>query len=91
MFRIKLAGKINAAAGRGQIVAGEIQSIFRNHRPWHREVCCQFEEGELILNATNDFDKTGLALLDEFGDCLSACLAPSELTGETCLISVETA
>jgi hypothetical protein len=30
--------------------------------------------GPLILCGTNDFDKAGLALLDEFGDCLSAYL-----------------
>jgi hypothetical protein len=89
MFRIRLAGNINAETVRGETVAGEIQSEFRNHRPWHRDVCCQFEEGKLILCATNDFDKTRLALLDEFGDCLSAYLALSELTGDASVISVE--
>jgi hypothetical protein len=72
-FKITLAcGGIDASVG--TTAAQEIQTEFRDHRRWHREVRCCFESGTLILCGTNDFDEAGLALLDEFGDCLSAYL-----------------
>ncbi|WP_271503838.1 hypothetical protein [Bradyrhizobium sp. CCBAU 11357] len=72
-FKITLAcGGIDAAVG--AIAAQDIQTEFRDHRRWHRDVHCRYESGTLILCGTNDFDEAGLALLDEFGDCLSAYL-----------------
>jgi hypothetical protein len=73
IFKVTLACS-GIDASFGATAALEIQTEFRDHRRWHREVHCRFESGTLILFGTNDFDETGLALLDEFGDCLSAYL-----------------
>jgi hypothetical protein len=73
MFKIKLAcSGINPAVGK--MAAEDIEAEFRDRRPWHQEVTCRFEDGRLMLHATNDFDEAGLALIDEFSDCLSAYL-----------------
>jgi hypothetical protein len=45
------------------------------HRPHHRNVTCSFSDGRLTLTAENDFDSKGLALMDEFSDCLSAYIS----------------
>jgi hypothetical protein len=71
----------------GAEAAHDIQAEFGEHRRWHREVSCCFESGTLILCGTNDFDRNGLALLDEFGDCLSAYLKDH---GAVRVVSVET-
>lgn len=44
------------------------------HRPWHTDTTCEWTEGILRFSATNDFDKSGLALLDEYGDAIHACI-----------------
>ena len=44
------------------------------HRPWHTNVSCEWKDGVLRLSGTNEVDETGLALLDEFGDAISACV-----------------
>ena len=44
------------------------------HRPWHKDVVCSWDGRFLILQAVNDFDGDGLALLDEFSDAISACI-----------------
>jgi hypothetical protein len=73
MFKIKLScGGIDSSVG--ETAAKDIETEFREHRSWHRDVTCRFEDGRLILCATNDVDEAGLALLDEFSDCLSAYL-----------------
>jgi len=73
MFKITLScGGIDSSIG--ATAAQDIQGEFREHRPWHQDVTCRFVNGSLILCATNDFDEAGLALLDEFSDCLSAFL-----------------
>jgi hypothetical protein len=70
-FKITLAcNGIDASAG--ATAAQDIETEFRDR--WHRDVHCHYDGGTLILCGTNDFDKTGLALLDEFGDCLCAYL-----------------
>ena len=56
----------------GDEAAAEIEQEFLEHRPDHRNVSCTFEHGKLILQADNDFDPDGLALGDEFSDCISA-------------------
>ena len=86
MFKITLAcGGIDSSVG--ATAAQDIQGEFREHRPWHRDVTCRFEDGRLILCATNDFDQAGLALQDEFSDCLSAFL--KEHGGHLRVLSVE--
>lgn len=86
MYRITLAC-IGIDPLVGDTAAKDIEGEFRDHRNWHQDVTCKFNDGELILIGTNDVDKNGLALLDEFGDCLSAYLAEH---GATRIVSVET-
>ena len=45
------------------------------HRPWHENVECKWNDGVLFLSAENDYDPKALALMDEFSDAISACLA----------------
>jgi hypothetical protein len=35
---------------------------------------CAWDGSQLILQADNDFDSNGLALVDEFSDAISACV-----------------
>jgi hypothetical protein len=44
------------------------------HRPWQQSVRCEWESGRLVLQATNDYDANGQALLGEFSDAVCACL-----------------
>jgi hypothetical protein len=61
MFKIKLScGGIDASVG--ETAAKDIETEFRERRPWHQDVMCRFEDGRLILCATNDFDEAGMAL-----------------------------
>jgi hypothetical protein len=53
----------------------DIATDFTEHRPWHRKVSCRWTGSHLLLQAENDFDSEGLALMDEFSDCLSAYIA----------------
>jgi hypothetical protein len=39
-----------------------------------RTVTCVWDGSQLILQAENDFDSNGLALVDEFSDAISACI-----------------
>lgn len=39
-----------------------------SHRPWHANVRCEWDGASLWLEAENDYDANGLALLDEFSD-----------------------
>ena len=71
MFKITIrAGGIDPSLGPAAV--GDIESEFRDNRPWHERVTCTFSNGMLTLVAFNDFDREGLALSDEFSDCLSA-------------------
>lgn len=45
-----------------------------SHRPWQSDPVCEWKDGVLRLSATNDVDENGLALLDEFGDAIQACI-----------------
>jgi hypothetical protein len=86
MFRIKLSCTgIDPSAG--ETAARDIETEFREHRPWHHDVTCRFEDGRLILCATNDFDDAGLALQDEFSDCLCAYVEPFD--GDLRVLSVD--
>ena len=52
--------------------AKDIQKEFEDHRSWHLNVSCTWNEKSLKLVVENDFDENGQATLDEFGDCISA-------------------
>jgi hypothetical protein len=71
MFRVTLACK-GVPAGAGQRAASDIQREFAEYRQHHKNAVCTFTDGELVLSAENDFDSNGLALMDEFSECISA-------------------
>jgi hypothetical protein len=55
----------------GAVAARDISEEF-TRRPWHENVTCVWDGPQLILQADNDFDVEGLALVDEFSDAISA-------------------
>ena len=61
-----------------------------DQRPWHQNVECRWEGRLLWLEADNDYDAYGKALLDEFGDAVVACVNASG-TIHFEIVSVETA
>jgi len=61
--------------GAGSEAAIDIAKEFAEHRKWHANVTCAWDGSRLTLTAENDHDPKGLALLDEFSDCLSAYMA----------------
>jgi hypothetical protein len=74
MYRVVLAcGGISKSAGAE--AATDIAKEFAEHRQWHTNVSCTWDGSRLILSADNDYDRNGLALMDEFSDCLAAYLA----------------
>ena len=73
-------------AAEGEEAATDIEREFREHRPHHQNVWCSFRAGKLVLEADNDFDPEGLALMDEFSDCISAYIATS-FDGDIRLVS----
>jgi hypothetical protein len=84
MYRITLVcNGIPDHAGEGS--ARDVGAEFR-HRPWHQNVKCTWDGSRLTLQAENDFDSDGLALLDEFSDALSACLEAFE--GDIEIVSI---
>jgi hypothetical protein len=81
MFKITMrAGGIDPDVG--ATAAEDIQNEFREHRSWHERVTCTFSKGTLTLVAFNDFDRDGLALSDEFSDCLSAYIPLGSISDE---------
>jgi hypothetical protein len=78
MFKITMRAR-GISPKAGPAAAKEIEDEFREHRPWHEDVTCSFSDGTLVLVAFNDFDPDGLALSDEFSDCLAAYLAIGEI------------
>jgi hypothetical protein len=56
----------------GEDAAIDITREFAKHRPWHKNVSCTWDGSKLFLLAENDYDPEGLALIDEFSDCISA-------------------
>ena len=56
----------------GPANAADIEQEFREHRTWWAQPQCTYADGGILLVATSDFDENGMALLDEFGDCLVA-------------------
>jgi hypothetical protein len=72
MYRIVLACK-GVPIHAGAVGARDISNEF-THRPQHQNVTCVWDGSQLILQAENDFDSNGLALVDEFSDAISACI-----------------
>jgi hypothetical protein len=56
----------------GATAAADIAREFAEHRTWHGRVTCEWDGTRLTLTSENDFDESGAATLDEFGDCVSA-------------------
>ena len=75
MYRVTMICK-GAPAASGASDAACIAEVF-THRPWHQNVTCEWKNGQLVLQAENDWDTDGLALIDEFSDAISACCAES--------------
>jgi hypothetical protein len=71
MFRILLECT-GVPKDEGPQAAADITKEFAEHRPWHRNVRCTWDGTKLTLSAENDFDPQGLALTDEFSDCIAA-------------------
>jgi hypothetical protein len=61
----------------GTQAAVDIAEEFTN-RPWHRAVKCTWDGRVLRLEADNDYDERGLALLDEFSDAIAACVRDAQ-------------
>jgi hypothetical protein len=72
MYRIVLICT-GIPAHEGPLGARRITEEFSNS-PWHKDVRCERDGARLILQADNDFDSNGLALMDEFSDAISACI-----------------
>lgn len=72
MFHVILECEFKESAGPQQ-AARDITEEFL-HRPWHENVRCTWDGRSLRLEADNDFDDKGLALLDEFSDAITACV-----------------
>ncbi len=85
MYRIVLACS-GVPAHAGEAAARDITEEF-THRPWHKNVSCKWIGSQLILQADNDFDSSGLALLDEFSDAISACIEDG-FDGDVDVVSV---
>jgi hypothetical protein len=60
----------------GASAAKDILDEF-SHRPWHANVRCEWDGASLWLEAENDYDASGSALLDEFSDVVVACVKAS--------------
>jgi hypothetical protein len=86
MYRIVLACS-GVPADIGPSAARDITEEF-THRPWHKNVRCQWDGSRLVLQADNDFDSNGLALLDEFSDAIAASVKDG-FDGGINVVSVE--
>ena len=80
MFKITLAcnGLPEAAA---TAAALDIESEFHEHRTWYTGVKCLWSDGRLLLIAESDVDEDGVALCDEFSDCIFAYVSDWEEFG----------
>ena len=76
MFHIVLECEgIPTAAG--SQAAADITEEF-THRPWHQNASCTWDGRILRLEADNNYDENGLALLDEFSDAIVACVEDAQ-------------
>jgi hypothetical protein len=87
MFRVVLACD-GVPAAEGVEAAIDIQNEFKEFRgPRYINPSCVFEDGRLILSCDNDgWDSDGLALMDEFSDCIPAYIS-SPFDGDLKLVS----
>lgn len=76
MYRIILAC-YGVPENAGAEAASDITVEFAEHRPWHRNVQCSWQGKRLLLQADNEVDSAGLALIDEFSDAISAYITES--------------
>jgi hypothetical protein len=60
----------------GPEAAVDITREFAEHRTWHQNASCTWDGSKLTLTAENDCDSEGLALFDEFSDCICAYVEP---------------
>jgi hypothetical protein len=74
MYRIVLAC-YGVPKSAGVEAAADITTEFREHHPWHTNVTCTWDGERLVLQADNDVDAAGLALMDEFSDNISAFIS----------------
>jgi hypothetical protein len=70
MYRIRLVCT-GVPEDAGPTAAADITDEF-THRPWHTRAVSTWDGSRLILETENDFDDTGLASMDEFGDAIAA-------------------
>jgi hypothetical protein len=87
MYRIVLVCK-GVPKNVGASAAREVAEEFA-HRPWHQNVTCAWDGSVLTLQAENDYDRNGHALMDEFSDAISACIAAG-FDGDMEVLSVTT-
>lgn len=59
----------------GAEAAADIINEFAEHRPQRKNVVCTWDGTDLVLKAESETDEAGLALKEEFSDCLSAIIA----------------
>jgi hypothetical protein len=85
MYRITLVCK-GVPTDAGAAAAEDIADEF-THRPWHKGVSCSWDGSQLILQADNEFDSNGLALLDELSDAISACIK-GDFSGDLQILSI---
>jgi len=72
MYRIVLACE-GVPEEVGETGARDITESF-TQRAWHQNVRCEYDGSRLVLQAENNFDADGKALLDEFSDEIFACI-----------------
>jgi hypothetical protein len=73
-------------ANAGAQAAADITEEFKQ-RPWHQNVTCEWDGRSLVLQAENDFDDRGLALMGEFSDEISAYVS-EPFDGDIRIVSV---
>ena len=72
VYRIKVACR-GLSDAEGRPAPADILEEF-THRAWHQNVKCEWDGVLLWLEAENDYDANGQALLDEFSDAVVACV-----------------
>ena len=72
-FRVVLACD-GVPAHLGQQGAADITEEF-SHRESNENTRCDWDGSSLILQAENDYDEDGKALIDEFSDAIAACIS----------------
>jgi len=75
MFKARVSCR-GLTDGEGAPAATDILEEF-SQRPWHSNVRCEWDSACLWLEAENDYDADGSALLDEFSDAVVACVKAS--------------